>query len=419
MSSTEKDPSRRIVVTGMGAVTPLGLDVASTWESAVAGRSGAGPLDRFDASRLTVQLAAQLPGVPEVDVPVKEARRFDPVVRYGLAASAEALRDSGLELSDDNRTGIGVSIGSGIGGIGTIIENHDILRESGPRRVSPFTIPMGIANMPSGYVSIHYGLGGPNLCHVSACASGAHAIGECAELIARGQAKVMLAGGVDAAILGVTVAGFAAMKALSTRNDEPERASRPFDRDRDGFVLGEGAGVLVLESLAHARARGARVRAEILGYGADADGSQMVAPDPAGTGAARCMRLALEQAGLEPSRIDHVNAHATSTPTGDPCEVRALEQVFGKHLQQLPVSATKSMTGHLLGAAGAVEGILTIRALEEGLLPPTINLEHPDPECQLDHVANKARRSPIRTALSNSFGFGGTNCSVIFGRVDD
>jgi 3-oxoacyl-[acyl-carrier-protein] synthase II len=254
---------------------------------------------------------------------------------------------------------------------------------------------------------------------VSACATGAHAIGECAELIARGQADVMLAGGSEAAVLGVTVGGFAAMKALSTRNEEPERASRPFDRDRDGFVLGEGAGVLVLESLAHARARGARVRAEILGYGANADGAQMVAPDPTGAGASRCMQLALERAGLEPCQIDHVNAHATSTPTGDPCEVRALERVFGDHLERLPVSATKSMMGHLLGAAGAVEGILTIRALEEGLLPPTINLEHPDPDCQLDHVANKARRSPIRTALSNSFGFGGTNGSIIFGRVDD
>jgi len=403
----------------MGAVTPLGLDLASTWEAAVAGRSGAGPLDRFDAGQLSVQLAAQLPGVPEVDVSVKEARRFDRVVLYGLAAAAEALRDSQLELSDENRPGIGVAIGSGIGGIGTIIENHDILRESGPRRVSPFTIPMGIANMPSGYVSIHYGLRGPNLCHVSACASGAHAIGECAELIARGQAQVMLAGGADAAILGVTVAGFAAMKALSTRNDEPERASRPFDRDRDGFVLGEGAGVLVLESLAHARARGARVHAEVLGYGASADGAQMVAPDPEGGGAARCMSLALESGGLEPSQIDHVNAHATSTPTGDPCEVRALERVFGDHLQHMPVSATKSMTGHLLGAAGAVEGIFAIRALEEGLLPPTINLEHPDPDCQLDHVANKARPAEIRTALSNSFGFGGTNCSIIYGRADD
>jgi len=290
-----------------------------------------------------------------------------------------------------------------------------ILREKGPRRVSPFTIPMGIANIPSGLVSLYFGLRGPNLCHVSACATGAHAIGEGAEMIKRGQADVVVVGGTESPILGVSLAGFGSMKALSNRNDEPTRASRPFDRDRDGFVMGEGAGVLVLESAEHAAARGARVRAHVLGYGATADATHMVAPDPEGRGASRCMEAALAMAGLAPRDVGYVNAHATSTPAGDPTEVVAIRRTFGRHADDLPVSATKSMTGHLLGAAGALEAILTIAALQEGLLPPTINLDAPDPACELDHVANVARKHRALVGISNSFGFGGTNATIVFG----
>ncbi len=412
----ERDPEQRVVVTGIGCVTPLGLDLKSTWEAASAGRSGVGRLTKIDPEGLAVSIAAELPGNPELpEIPSKEVRRMDPVVQFSMSAMDEALRDSGLEIHDANRTRIGVAVGSGIGGIHTLLKNHDALMKSGPRRVSPFTIPFCISNMPSGYASVHYGLQGPNLCHVSACATGSHAIGESAALIARGQADVMVAGGSEAPIVGITVAGFAAMKALSTRNDEPEKASRPFDVERDGFVLGEGAGIMVLESLAHARKRGARIRAEVLGYGASADASHLVQPPEDGSGAARCMQQAIESAGIQATEVDYVNAHATSTPAGDPPEVRALASVFGDHLHRLPVSATKSMTGHLLGAAGALEGILTICALETGILPPTINLENPDPKCSLDHVAGKARAASVRIGLSNSFGFGGTNASVIFG----
>jgi len=310
---------------------------------------------------------------------------------------------------------VGVAIGSGIGGLGTILENDAILREKGPRRVSPFTIPMGIANMSAGMISVYHGARGPNICHVTACASGSHAIGEGAQLIARGQADAMIVGGAEAPILGVTVAGFASMKALSTRNEAPGQASRPFDRGRDGFVVGEGAGVLIIESLDHARARGASIRAELMGYGATADAGHPVAPDPQGEGASRCMEAALGDAGIAPEQVGYVNAHATSTPAGDPAEAVALRRVFRSHLERLPVSSTKSMTGHLLGAAGSVEAILAIGAMERGLLPPTINLDEPDPDCALDHVANQAREARVDTVLSNSFGFGGTNASLIFG----
>ncbi len=413
------DPASRVVVTGLGCVSPLGIGLAATWDAAVAGQSGCGPITRFVPDGFACRIAAQVPGeVDPGDLSTKEVRRTDRVVLFGLAAAREALEDSGLDLGAMNRDRIGVAVGSGIGGLETIIQNQMVLLERGPRRVSPFTIPMGIANMPSGMISVQYGLRGPNLCHVSACATGAHAIGESAKLIQRGQADAMLVGGAETPILAIAVAGFSSMKALSNRNDAPKRASRPFDLGRDGFVVGEGAGVLVVESLAHARARGARIRAEVLGYGATADASHMVAPDPEGEGASRCMRAALEDAALPPEAVAYVNAHATSTLAGDPVEVVALKRVFGDHLERLPVSATKSMTGHLLGAAGALEAILTIRALEEGLLPPTINLDDPDPDCQLDHVANKARSARPGIGLSNSFGFGGTNASLIFGVTD-
>jgi 3-oxoacyl-[acyl-carrier-protein] synthase II len=418
--SAAKTPAQRVVVTGMGCLTPLGLDLPSTWEAACAGRSGAGRITRFDITDYPVQVAAELPSVPKPPgVSAKDLRRMDPVVRYALVAVDEALAHSGLEVNDGNRARIGVAIGTGIGGIKTLLDNHDALVKGGPRRVSPFTIPMCISNMPAGSVSIHYGLMGPNLCHVSACASGSHAIGESAALISRGVVDVMIAGGTEAPIVGITVSGFAAMKALSTRNAEPERASRPFDSGRDGFVLGEGAGIMVLESLEHARARGANICAEVLGFGASADALHMVLPPKQGEGAARCMEMALADAGISPAEVGYINAHATSTPAGDPPEVHALRRVFGKAIDRVAVSATKSMTGHLLGAAGAVEGILTVLAIQTGNLPPTINLDDPDPECALDHVSEKARACQVEIALSNSFGFGGTNASLIFSAVRD
>lgn len=412
----ESAPAKRVVVTGVGCVTPLGANYPATMDAALAGVSGVGPLSHFDAKDFSCRIAAEYrselaPGV----LGPRDLRRTDRCVLFALEATAEALADSGLEIDQGNRDRVGVAIGSGIGGLGTLLENDAILWDKGPRRVSPFTIPMGIVNMSSGMVSVHHGARGPNVSHVSACASGAHAIGESAELIKRGQADAMIVGGAEAPILGLTVAGFASMKALSTRNDDPEKASRPFDRGRDGFVVGEGAGILVLESLEHARARGATIRAEVMGYGATADATHMVAPDASGQGASRCMELALEDAGIPPEQVGYVNAHATSTPAGDPAEVIALRRTFGSHVERLPVSATKSMTGHLLGAAGGVEAIMVIGALEKGRLPPTINLDDPDPDCELDHVANRARSVRVGAALSNSFGFGGTNACLVLG----
>jgi 3-oxoacyl-[acyl-carrier-protein] synthase II len=413
------DPPQRVVVTGMGCLTPLGMDVASTWEAAVQGRSGVGQISQFDASGYPATIAGEVRGpIDLADIPVKEARRLDRVVALAIPATREALSDSGLEVGDHNRDRIGVALGSGIGGLGTILENHKRLLERGPRRVSPFSVPMALGNMPAGYISIQHGLRGPNLCHVSACASSAHSIGEAARLIQRGEADVMVAGGAEAAIVTYTLAGFAAMHALSKRNDEPERASRPFDRERDGFIVGEGAAVFVLESLSHARTRGATPRAEILGYGASADAFHMVAPDETAAGQIRCIELALADAALTPGEIDYVNAHATSTPAGDAVETRAIRTVFGDEADRTPVSSTKSMMGHLLGAAGAAEAVLCVKAMEDQLLPPTINLDHPDPECALDHVAGKARPARVRAVLSNSFGFGGTNAALVFGAFD-
>jgi 3-oxoacyl-[acyl-carrier-protein] synthase II len=411
---------RRVVVTGLGCLTPLGADAASTWRSAVAGRSGVRLVEGFDTSRFPVRFAAQAPREFDYgDVPIKEARRLDRVVLLALGAALEALRDAGLHPLDGvDGDRVGVAVGSGIGGIETTIEQVRVLDRQGPRRVSPFAIPMAIANMPSGYVSIRHGLRGPNLCHVSACATGSHSLGEAARAIERGSADVMVAGGAEACVNEFGLVGFAAMRALSTRNDEPERASRPFDRGRDGFVIGEGSAVLILEERQHALARGARIRAELRGYGATADAAYIATPDDDGRGAARCMRLALEDAGVAPQAVDYLNAHATSTPAGDPIEAKAIRDVFGAHVERLAVSATKSMTGHLLGAAGALEALLCVRALEEGLLPPTINLDEPDPACQLDHVAHKARPATVRYALSNSFGFGGTNAALLLAHPD-
>jgi 3-oxoacyl-[acyl-carrier-protein] synthase II len=415
----DRDPATRVVVTGIGCVSPLGMSVDETWDAAANGRSGAAAIRAFDTEGFPSTIAAEVKGELDLgDVPEREVRRMDRVVQLAMAAAREALEASALEVNDGNRDRVGVSVGSGIGGLETLTANQTVLDARGPRRVSPFMIPMSIANMPSGLISLQYGLRGPNLCHVSACATGAHSIGESMHVLRRGDADVMLAGGTEAPIQPLGLAGFAAMKALTTRNDEPERASRPFDRDRDGFLIGEGATVLVLETLAHARARGARPLVEVAGYAATADASHMVAPDPEGAGAARCMQLALQSAGLAPEAVEHVNCHATSTPAGDPTEVAALQRVFGAHTRQIAVSATKSMTGHLLGAAGALEAMFCIKAIETGLLPPTINLENVDEGCELDHVTGKARAQQVATALSNSFGFGGTNAALVFRHLD-
>lgn len=416
----ERDPAQRVVATGLGCVTPIGVGLDSSWNAAVDGRSGGGEITHFDVTDFPVRIAAEVKDPVELpELTDKEARRLDRGVRFALYAASEALVDAGSPVSDENRDRVGIAIGSGISGLGTLLENYRKLLERGPRRVSPFTIPMGIPNMPSGYVSVHHRLRGPNLCHVSACASGSHSIGEASRLLVRGEAEMMVAGGTEAPILDLAVSGFAAMRALSTRNDAPEAASRPFDEQRDGFLVGEGAGVLVLETLAHARARGARIRGEILGYGASGDGFHIVAPQENGDGARRCMLAALQDAGLCPEQIEHVNAHATSTPAGDPIEVRALRAVLGSRADDVPVSATKSMTGHMLGAAGAVEAIFCLMAMETGILPPTINLTRSDPDCEMNHVANKARAAQVRICLSNSFGFGGTNASLILGAAED
>ena len=408
---------RRVVVTGLGCVTPLGVDVASTWNAAIAGRCGVGQLTRFDPSGFPVRFAAECADVFDFgELPRKEVRRLDRYVLLALAAAREAVLDAGIEFDGQSRDRAGVAIGSGIGGLQTLSDAHRALYDSGPRRVSPFTIPMSICNMASGYLAIIHGLRGPNLTQTAACASGAHSIGEAARVIERGDADVMLAGGSEAPITEMGLAGFASMKALSTRNEEPAAASRPFDSDRDGFVIGEGAAVLVLESLKHAEARGAAIQAEVLGYGMTADAASIAQPTESGEGAERCMQLALADADLVATEVDHINAHATGTPQGDPSEARAIRSLFGSHVDGIAVSATKSMTGHLLGATGAVEALFCVKALQTGMLPPTINLEHPDPECELDHVANEARRANIRVALSNSFGFGGTNAALVIGR---
>jgi 3-oxoacyl-[acyl-carrier-protein] synthase II len=410
------DPTQRVVVTGMGCVTPLGGDLPSTWSGVASGSSGCGPLTLFDADGYSVYAAGEVKAELEIrDLAPKERRRMDRGVVFALAASCEAIEDSKLEISDENRDRISVAIGSGIGGLGTILENHKTLLKRGPRKVSPFTIPMGIANMPAGCVSIHFGLRGPGMAHVSACASGAHAIGESARSIVCGEVDVAVTGGVEAPILDLPVAGFASMRALTPFDGDPALASRPFDRARNGFVIAEGAGIMVLESLAHAQARGAHIHAELLGHGATTDAHHVAVPAESGDGPTRCMEIALAAAGLSPEEVDYVNAHATSTPAGDPIEIAALRRVFGEHMARLPISSTKSMIGHQLGAAGAVEAILCVRAIQEDLLPPTINLDDLDPACDADHVANKARPAHTRVALSNSFGFGGTNATLILG----
>ncbi|TAL10948.1 MAG: beta-ketoacyl-[acyl-carrier-protein] synthase II [Nitrospirae bacterium] len=407
---------RRVVVTGLGLITPLGTGVEKTWSALCAGKSGVRRITRFDPSKHACQIAGEVTDFNPADyIEKKEIKKMDTFIHYAVGASQMAVDDSGLKVTEENADRVGVYIGSGIGGLPAIEAYHKVLLDRGPDRVSPFFIPMVIINLASGQVSMRIGARGPNSCAVTACATGNHCIGDAFRIIQHGEADAMVAGGTEAAITPLCVAGFASAKALSTRNGEPERASRPFDRERDGFVLGEGAGVLVLEELESARRRGARIYAEILGYGMTADAHHITAPPEDGAGAVRCMRLALHDAGLSPETIGYVNAHATST-MADSIETSAIKQVFGEHARRLAISSTKSMTGHLLGAAGGVEAVFSILAIQRGVLPPTINQDVPDPACDLDYIPNAARRADVRTVLSNSFGFGGVNACLIFSR---
>ena len=407
---------RRVVVTGLGLITPLGIGVEKTWSALCAGKSGVRRITKFDPSHHACQIAGEVTDFNPADyIEKKDIKKMDTFIHFAVGASQMAVDDSGLKVTEENADRVGVYIGSGIGGLPAIEAYHKVLLDKGPDRVSPFFIPMVIINLASGQVSMRIGARGPNSCAVTACATGNHCIGDAFRIIQHGEADAMVAGGTEAAITPLCVAGFASAKALSTRNDDPERASRPFDKERDGFVLGEGAGVLVLEELESARRRGARIYAEILGYGMTADAHHITAPPEDGAGAVRCMRLALKDAGLTPGAIGYVNAHATST-MADRIETNAIKQVFGEHARGLAVSSTKSMTGHLLGAAGGVEAIFSILAIQRGVLPPTINQDVPDPECDLDCVPNRARPAEVRTVLSNSFGFGGVNACLIFSR---
>ena len=413
----EQAGPRRVVVTGMGVVSPVGIGLESFWSSLVEGRSGVGPITLFDPSGLDCRIAAEVKDFdPTRYMERKEVRHTDRFCQFALAAAAMALEDAGLAKQGRLGPRVGVIIGSGIGGMNTLEEQHRIMLEKGRGRVSPFLVPMMIPDMAAGLVSIRWGAEGPNSCTVSACASGSHSIGDAFRLVQRGDADVMITGGTEAAITPLAMAAFCSAKALSTRNDDPPRASRPFDRDRDGFVMGEGAGILILEEREHALARGARIYAEIVGYASTGDAYHITAPAPEGRGAARALELALKDAGVTPEEVDYINAHGTSTEYNDWYETLAIKRVLGDHAYRVPISSTKSMTGHLLGAAGGVEAIATVLAICRGVIPPTINLENPDPRCDLDYVPNRARQQPVRVAVSNSFGFGGHNAVLVFRR---
>jgi len=403
----------------MGLVTPLGTGVEKNWEGVCQGRSGIRRIRHFEVSDIASQIAGLVPDFdPGAFMEKKEIRRTDPFIRFAMVCSSTALRDSGLEINSSNAGRIGVVIGSGMGGLQSIENGMDVLREKGPDRISPFLVPMVIANLAAGRVAIDLGAKGPNLCFTTACTAGTHSLGHAYRLIRHGHADAVIAGGSEACVSRFGMVAFCAMRALSKRNDEPEKASRPFDKDRDGFVIGEGAGILILEEREHALQRGAKICGEIIGYGENGDAHHIAAPEPEGEGAANCMLAAIEDAGIEPSRVDYINAHGTSTPFNDLVETRAIKRIFGDHAYRMAVSSTKSMTGHLLGAAGAVEAIYTLLALHSGILPPTINYQTPDPECDLDYVPNQKREQPIRFAMSNSFAFGGTNGSILFKRYD-
>ncbi len=411
--------NRRVVVTGLGAITPIGNNAAEFWENLVAGKSGAGPITRFDPSRHKVRFACEVKNYDPLDyLDRKEVRRIEPFVQFALIASREAMKDSGLDLAEAGAERVGVLIGSGVGGLNILEEQANVLLEKGPDRVSALLIPRLIPNIAPGQVSISLGLKGPNSCVVTACATATHAIGDAANIIRRGQAVAMLAGGTEAAITPLGMAGFQNMKALSERNDTPETASRPFSKDRDGFVMGEGAGILLLEELEHAKARGAHIYGEVAGYGMTGDAFHITAPVQSGDGAQAAMRMAIEEAGIAPEEIDHINAHGTSTALNDKVETYAVKQVFGEHAWKLVMSSNKSAVGHLLGAAGGVEAVASLKAIEQDTIPPTINYSEKDPDCDLDYAVDGARRKPVRAVLSNSFGFGGHNATLIFRKVN-
>ncbi|OGO93646.1 MAG: beta-ketoacyl-[acyl-carrier-protein] synthase II [Coxiella sp. RIFCSPHIGHO2_12_FULL_44_14] len=409
---------RRVVVTGMGIVSPMGNNLKAAWQNILAGKSGISRISRFDPSNLTVQIAGEVKNFDISDyLPLKDARKYDTFVHYGYAAAKQAIDDAGLDLEKEDPTRMGCAVGSGIGGLPWIIDGNQKLETAGQRRVSPFYIPGGIINMAAGFLSIQFNLKGPSLAIVSACTTGTHSIGHAARMIKYGDAEVMLAGGTEMATCPIGVAGFAAARALSTRNDEPLRASRPWDKGRDGFVLGEGAGILILEEYEHAKKRGAKIYAELCGFGMSSDAYHMTALDEGGEGPKRSMLNSLKDAGISPDKVDYINAHGTSTPAGDVVEARSVKLAFGDHAKVLSISSTKSMTGHLLGAAGAIEAIFTVKSLDDQVVPPTINLEEPDEGCDLDFVAGAAKQRPVNVAISNSFGFGGTNGTLVFSKI--
>lgn len=409
---------RRVVVTGVGAVSPLGVGNAANWDALVSGTSGIGHITRFDASDLPVRIAGEVKGFdPEQYIDKKEVKKMDLFIQYAMAAAHYAMEDSGLRITEENAERTGVLVGAGLGGLPTIEKYHAAMLEGGHKKISPFFIPMLIINLAPGHISIKYGAKGPNLSSVSACATGTHSIGDAYHMIKRGDADAMIAGGTESTVTPLGIGGFAVMKALSTRNDDPAAASRPFEKNRDGFVLAEGAGIVVLEEYEAAKKRGAKIYAEIVGYGLTGDAYHLTAPAPEGEGAARCMKMALNNAGVRPEEVDYINAHGTSTPFNDYYETLAVKSVFGDHAKKVMVSSTKSMTGHLLGAAGGVEAVFTLMAMDKGVIPPTINYQEQDPECDLDYVPNTAREKSITYALSNNFGFGGTNATLLFKKV--
>lgn len=409
---------RRVVVTGVGVVSPLGTGNGKNWDALVAGKSGIAPITRFDASDLPVKIAGEVKDfVPEDFIDKKEIKKMDLFIQYALAAAHFAMEDSGLVINEENAERVGVLVGAGLGGLPAIERYHQALQEGGYKKISPFFIPMLIINLAPGHISIKYGAKGPNVSSVSACATGTHSIGDAYHMIQRGDADAMIAGGTESTVTPLGIGGFSVMKALSTNNDNPEGASRPFDKGRDGFVLSEGAGIVVLEEYEAAKARGAKIYGEVVGYGLSGDAYHLTSPAPGGEGAARCMKMALRTAGINPEQVDYINAHGTSTPYGDVGETTAIKTVFGDHAFKLMVSSTKSMTGHLLGAAGGVEAVFSLMAMKNSVVPPTINYTDPDPECDLDYVPNSAREASIEYAMSNSFGFGGTNASLLFKRV--
>ena len=408
---------RRVVVTGVGLITPLGIGVEESWRGLIEGRSGIRRITHFDSSAFATQIAGEVEGFkPEEYIEPKEVKKMDRFIHFAIAASDMAMKDSGLKITESNAEKVGVIIGSGIGGLPAIEHYHSILLEKGPRRITPFFIPMLIINLAAGNVSIKFGARGPNSAVATACATGSHAIGDAFKIIQRGDADAMIAGGSESVITPLGIGGFNAMKALSTRNNEPEKASRPFDRDRDGFVMGEGAGIMILESLDHALSRGAKIYAELVGYGMTADAYHITSPAPEGEGAARCMAMGLKDGGIDPLDVDYINAHGTATKYGDEIESSAIKTVFKEHAYKVAISSTKSMTGHLLGAAGGVEAVISVLCMRDNIVPPTINLDNPDPQCDLDYVPHKARKMDVNCAMSNSFGFGGTNACLIFKR---